>query len=861
MVPGGREPRRAAVWGVSLLALVLVASLPVPSGSAPGSHGSGGTPLPIARGPESIRPGFLRPSGASPYTLTFQESGLPNGTTWQVNYDATWGSSSTSTITFPAINGTFDCGISEVNFGQYLTYTPVISVNLTGTSQTVNVSFERSYLAWFNATGLPNSLSYGLDIVITGGPLWVGTGFGGSSHDIAYPMLNGTYNFTASCGYDCTTYLATPPNGSYTINGTPVSNAIRFVQNTTGLLSFEETGLAPGVGWAVNLTAANGSSWQFGYATAPGNEPLGQITGLLAAGNYSYTLVGPSNYSLSSRGGYLSLAGGQDLSICAEFRAYSNLAGEWCGGYIVTFNASGLPSSAQFCANVTYNATQTYWACQGGGGSSPRTTALGRFYDGDHNFTIPSEDGYVGQPGSGTIVIDNANVTLLIDFSLGPAYGVNVSERGLANGTYWSVDLLGVSYGSNAATIFAGNLSNGSYRYSIVPVPGYSASPSSGSIQIFGSSVTVLVNFTAVPLSDYLVQFTETGLVSGTNWTVTLGGVTNGSSGTSIGFQVPNGTYRYSIGSVPGYNSSLSSGGLSVLGTGSTVYVNFSSNAPTVYTVTFLESGLATGASWTVALGSVRQSSSSDSVEFNVTPGSYAYQARSDSSHNCSCSGSLRVSSATEVDLVFHPDSYALTFSEVGLPAGAGWGVLLGPRSNGSTTTSLGFSVSNGTYTYVILAPGGFDATRQSGTIGVNGTNASLNVTFQPVRYPIVFIELGLPNGTVWGVRIVNQSRGVNESFNSSTNALTVFLPNGTYSISFLLPPGYTAGSGSTVITVDGRSVSESPIHVEPRAAESPAAATRVSPWTVPWIGLAAAGVVAVLVALVLLLARRRERP
>jgi len=66
--------------------------------------------------------------------------------------------------------------------------------------------------------------------------------------------------------------------------------------------------------------------------------------------------------------------------------------------------------------------------------------------------------------------------------------------------------------------------------------------------------------------SKYTVTFTESGLPSKTSWSVTLNGNLESSTGTSISFTEPNGTYSYSVGSVSGYTSSPSSGKVTVKG-------------------------------------------------------------------------------------------------------------------------------------------------------------------------------------------------------------------------------------------------------------------------------------------------------
>jgi len=64
----------------------------------------------------------------------------------------------------------------------------------------------------------------------------------------------------------------------------------------------------------------------------------------------------------------------------------------------------------------------------------------------------------------------------------------------------------------------------------------------------------------------YAVTFTESGLPSGRFWSVTLNGAIYNSTTDTKTFLVPNGTYSYTIGSVPGYSASTSFGNITVIG-------------------------------------------------------------------------------------------------------------------------------------------------------------------------------------------------------------------------------------------------------------------------------------------------------
>jgi hypothetical protein len=62
------------------------------------------------------------------------------------------------------------------------------------------------------------------------------------------------------------------------------------------------------------------------------------------------------------------------------------------------------------------------------------------------------------------------------------------------------------------------------------------------------------------------VTFTESGLPSGTDWTVTLGSTTVSSTTSTLSFSRANGTYPFSVGPVEGYSAAPGAGSISVQG-------------------------------------------------------------------------------------------------------------------------------------------------------------------------------------------------------------------------------------------------------------------------------------------------------
>lgn len=122
-------------------------------------------------------------------------------------------------------------------------------------------------------------------------------------------------------------------------------------------------------------------------------------------------------------------------------------------------------------------------------------------------------------------------------------YTVDFVEQGLPGGLGWSLTVNGIPY-SNPGPSLGLELTNGSYNYTVAPVPGYTTPVYRGTFAVAGGSVTVFVNFSAYLLP---VEFSESGLPLGISWTVTLGGVSQADAGTSLSFTEPNGTYPFTV--------------------------------------------------------------------------------------------------------------------------------------------------------------------------------------------------------------------------------------------------------------------------------------------------------------------------
>jgi YVTN family beta-propeller protein len=227
-------------------------------------------------------------------------------------------------------------------------------------------------------------------------------------------------------------------------------------------------------------------------------------------------------------------------------------------------------------------------------------------------------------------------------------YTVTLRESGLSAGTSWSVTLNGTA-STTSLPVMTFSLPNGSYSFSVAPVPGYGAPTASGPLRVNGANLTVLVDFHLL----YTVTFEEVGLFANTTWAVTWNGTPRLSNETSLSINAINGSYPFSIDPVQGYLPPPPGANLIVAGPPQPIQITFQ---PILYPVTFVRGGLIIQAGWTVTLaGSVK-----DSTDGNITfeePNGTGYQySVALNAGNCympdPSTGSLNVSGATVTETI-----------------------------------------------------------------------------------------------------------------------------------------------------------------------------------------------------------------
>ncbi len=267
--------------------------------------------------------------------------------------------------------------------------------------------------------------------------------------------------------------------------------------------------------------------------------------------------------------------------------AYNNFGTLAVGGAEMTLSGSqsenGSGTTGILSQAVWYNSPQSGDGSQGGVSSifpEPSWQLSSQMA----NNAITSNSSVTGvSSGRGVpdIAADGANMSIFITTSSGSGYqelwGTSVasplmagvvatidnymgSNEGFMNPLVYKLGQAQAngSYASAPPFYFIYNGSNGAFT----SADGYSLVVGWGSINAY--NFVLASGGTAA--TTYTVTFTESGLASGTTWSVTLNGTTSSSSTSTISFSEPDGSYSYSIGSVSGYTASPSSGTITVNG-------------------------------------------------------------------------------------------------------------------------------------------------------------------------------------------------------------------------------------------------------------------------------------------------------
>ena len=360
-------------------------------------------------------------------------------------------------------------------------------------------------------------------------------------------------------------YVATDPSGvTYDsthseVCGTNTGNMSLFCVTTAtpaSTLTFAETGLPAGTPWTVALEngARQSNLSSIGFGVVPGLFGPGPVS-------TSFEVTTSAAYFATPAGGSVSISPPQ-TSVVVNVTFVST-----AGYYAVTFTESGLSGGADW--GVTLNGS-----VQHTGG-----TSLG-FYERNATglaFQVLPPAGEIDRPSNGSVTVSGRPVSVPITFTTRPVPDDTLLfiAGGLPSNSTWYLTLNGRLY------LFTGQTGpileqNGSYNFTVLAAGAYLPHPSSGTVEVAGSGVTVAIQFAVAGPPEYPVTFAELGLPASTLWGIEIGAGLFTSTNGSLAMPLVNGTYFYTVVPIPNLAPSPAQGSLTVDGAPPTLGIRFS---------------------------------------------------------------------------------------------------------------------------------------------------------------------------------------------------------------------------------------------------------------------------------------------
>jgi len=772
------------------------------------------------------------------YTVTFTETGFPlnSGPTWKVTLNGIpLSTKSSSTISFSEPNGTYPYTIQSSS-SEYEPIPPSGQVTVSGGPAGASVHFiTLIYNIYFNESGFPLGGSASWSVNVAGSSPQSSS----TSDSLVYPEPNGSYSFTIHSSTP--QYQPSPASGTATVNGANAEVSITFVLSLFAVF-FNQTGLGSGLEWSVAL---NGGPPSLSFGTSIVFEE--------ADGSYSFVVKSvDSRYQPTPAFGSFTV-NGLFVNKAITFSLVT---------YAVTFSESGYPLSLQrwsvtLSGTLDSSSTSTISVTEPNGSYPWSVTPISGWH------AVVQGPGSVAQSYSGTATVNGAGVSYTVTWTR-VVYDVWFNETGLPSGISWGVTANSTPMNSTTSSILF-NLPNGTYPFSVGPLSGYHASVYHGSVTVSNGPTTQSISWGTV---TYSFTFYETGLPTGRSWTVTMDGGNESSNLPVLTFTVPNGSYNFVVGREVGYVPYPPGGVVNVTGANNATSIQFLQFA---YPVTFVESGLAAGVNWSIMIDGIRFASITTSITALEANGSYSYVVNRVVGYTpTSPAGGFRVSGSAEiVNITFLPATYNIQFSPFGLLTTQTWSVTINSNFTeiGAGDSSIVFSEPNGTYRFTIpwlplSIPQGGTATEKcaqttinitlpNGSVQVCGRNVNITISFNSVPgFAVTFSETGLGPGLFWGVSIAGE-----ELFESGST-LVASIPDGTYTFFIGNVPGYTLPVSSGVVQVTGSPVQVNVTFIWAGQYQGPPTDLSLLEWTL----VGASAVAAAMVALALIIRRRRNR-
>jgi YVTN family beta-propeller protein len=608
-----------------------------------------------------------------------------------------------------------------------------------------------------------------------------------------------TWTVADYVGVDPSGVAYNPDNGNVCVTnaGNLTFECLSFpnaITSPTSNLTFDETGLPSGSPWSVTI----------GPYGPTQSSTTSQITvQVLPGSSYAYQVgtLDPLYYASPSSG---TVAVPHSTTVSVNFIAYNASQALASVSFQVGPLSSPLPNDT------------TYWVDVDGlaGTSGVPGDVNFTLGPGDYTWTVLPVSGYSAGPFTSTVAISGPGSTTvnLTFFPIGnDSFPLQFTETGLPNNAYWQVNIVGGTYGGTTLSTQSFGWPAGDWDFTVGAPAGYYANPASGEFDVYGGLLNVGIAFSQ-SASSYPVSFNETGLPSGTIWSVSLAGTSAETTSGAVAITEPNGTWVFQIydtNTSPVYVPEPTNGTVLVNGYGATVTVTFAP-AVTTYPVSFVETGLPSATTWSVTFDGATDSATSATLIASAANGTRFFTVGSVAGYIARPAvGTVTVTgAAATVNITFSTAPTVPVFPvdivESGLPSGASWGVSLNGTFSNSTASTRVFYEPNGSYALVVTAAPSNYTANYSTPVVVAGAAVTVGVSFSVTAYVVTFLESGLPSGTSWTVTAVDEATQVATPGRSDGAEVALRLADGTYSLTASGPTGYQVSLSPASVIVHG---------------------------------------------------------
>ena len=585
------------------------------------------------------------------FAVHVTESGLPSGTSWSATFDNSTAYGVGSSLAFSGTNGTYPLYVTPVP--GYLADPSYSSVVVNGSSVTVHIAF---------ATTSPNPFSNGMpaSVVLGQSSFW---------NTLRGPPMN------ASNFIDPGFAMAFDSHGDLWVADYEANRVLEFVPPfTDGMAASLVLGQSSFTGYyggasSTNLSEpdglafdAHGNLWVADF----GNNRVVEYTAPFSTGEAASAVLGQTTLSGYQEGtSAVNLSGPAliafDGSVLWVTDYYNNRVVAFPGPLVTgeaativlgqsNFVGNGLNTTATNMsqpAGISFDSAGNLWVSDYGNNRAleflaPLTTgeAAGVVL-GQANFTtadstgpnsFDSDNGVTVAPNGNVWVADTGNNRVL-EFQ-GPAF-----------------------FNNQTPTLVIGQGNFSSYDPSLGPsglyFPNLAIFDSHGNLWIDDSGNGRVLGY--IP-AEYTVTFHAIGTSTPASWNLTVNGVAQTVSGTTTSLVLENGTFTWNASGPAGWIVGPGSGTWAVNGAGVTLNLSF---IRVTYSLTFSETGLTAGTTWSVVLNGVTETGTGTTIVFTEVNGTYGYTIGTVSGYNAPTPAS------GSIDLAGSGRTVAVTFTAV----------------------------------------------------------------------------------------------------------------------------------------------------------------------------------------------------